>query len=355
MKQINMLSKADMVKGQGVLSAFDEQVNLVKDNLSNQYEVIENSFKCCPIMHYHTINPEFLLTLPFAKRKGICVGYVHFLPETLENSITLPRWMKKIFYKYVLFFYKRMDHLVTVNPYFIDVLERYHVNRNKVTYIPNFVSDQMFYPMKADNKSGLRNKYKLPVDKFTVLCAGQLQKRKGIFDFFEIAEKMPHVQFIWAGSFAFGKISEGFVEIKKKMEDLPDNVKILGLIDRDKMNEVYNLADIMFLPSLEELFPMKILEAMNCAIPIVVRDLDIYENILFDFCLKGKNNGEFMSIIERLRIDEIYNKNAKKKSFNGHIFYSREHVASMWEEFYGTMLELGEAKKKGFVNGWKKN
>lgn len=30
MKRINMLSKADMVKGQGVLSAHDEQVELVK-------------------------------------------------------------------------------------------------------------------------------------------------------------------------------------------------------------------------------------------------------------------------------------------------------------------------------------
>ena len=38
MKKIVMMSKADMVKGQGVLSAHDEQVALVREFL-NEYEV----------------------------------------------------------------------------------------------------------------------------------------------------------------------------------------------------------------------------------------------------------------------------------------------------------------------------
>ena len=63
-----MLSKASSVKGQGVLSAHDEQVELVKKELV-EYEVIENKVKFCEIMHFHTINPEFFLMLPFAKKK----------------------------------------------------------------------------------------------------------------------------------------------------------------------------------------------------------------------------------------------------------------------------------------------
>ena len=42
------------------------------------------------------------------------MGYVHFLPETVENSISLPRFAKNLFYKYMISFYKRMDYLVTV-------------------------------------------------------------------------------------------------------------------------------------------------------------------------------------------------------------------------------------------------
>ena len=151
MTVINMLSKADMVKGQGVLSAHDEQVNLVKQELTEEFEVVENKFKLCDIMHFHTINPEFFFMIPFAKRKGKTVGYVHFLPETLENSIHLPTLLKEIFYKYVIGFYKSMDYLVTVNPYFIDVLEKYGVDRNKVSYIPNFVDSKSFYSLDINN------------------------------------------------------------------------------------------------------------------------------------------------------------------------------------------------------------
>jgi len=299
MTVINMLSKADMVKGQGVLSAHDEQVNLVKQELAQEFEVVENKFKLCDIMHFHTINPEFFFMIPFAKRKGKTVGYVHFLPETLENSIHLPTLLKEIFYKYVISFYKSMDYLVTVNPYFIDVLEKYGVDRNKVSYIPNFVDSKSFYSLDLNKIQTLREKYKLNLNTFTVLCVGQLQKRKGIFDFIDIAKKMPDVQFVWAGNFAFGKISDGYEQIKKMLDNVPDNVHFLGLIDREKMNEVYNMSDVMFLPSYEELFPMTVLESMNCGIPILLRDINIYENILFDFYLKGNQNNDFITMINR--------------------------------------------------------
>ena len=334
MTVINMLSKADMVKGQGVLSAHDEQVNLVKQELAEEFEVIENKFKLCDIMHFHTINPEFFFMIPFAKRKGKTVGYVHFLPETLENSIHLPTLLKIIFYKYVIAFYKSMDYLVTVNPYFIDVLEKYGVDRNKVSYIPNFVDSKSFYILEDDKRQKLREKYKLNPNMFTVLCVGQLQKRKGIFDFIDIAKKMPDVQFAWAGNFAFGKISDGYEQIKKILDNVPDNVHFLGLIDREKMNEVYNMSDIMFLPSYEELFPMTVLESMNCGVPILLRDIDIYENILFDFYLKGNQNNDFITIINRLRNDREFYDSASKMSWKGHEYYSKEHVSKMWKEFY---------------------
>lgn len=334
MISINMLSRADMVKGQGVLSAYNEQVNLVKEELTDEFEVLENKLKLCEIVHFHTINPEFFFMIPFAKRKGKVVGYVHFLPETLEKSIHLPVILRKVFYKYVITFYKNMDYLVTVNPYFIDVLERYGVDRNKVTYIPNFVDSKRFYPLDFSKKEELRQRYNLDQSKFTILCVGQLQKRKGIFDFIDIAKKMPEIQFVWAGNFAFGKISDGYEEIKKILHNVPENVRFLGLIDRDEMNEVYNMSDVMFLPSYEELFPMTVLESMNVGIPILLRDIDLYESILFDFYLKGRGNEEFIEIINKLKSDKDFYNFACEKSFKGHEFYSKEHVSKMWREFY---------------------
>lgn len=337
--QINMKSAAAKVKGQGVGSAYEEQVELVRTGLSDRFDVTVNAGGAGDITHYHTINLPFYLGISGARRKGVAVGYVHFLPETVEQSLKLPKIARKAFYKYMLSFYKRMDYLVTVNPYFIERLAAYGIDRGKVTYIPNFVSDKDFFRVAPEEKAVLRQTYGLAVDRFTVVGAGQLQTRKGVFDFIECARRLPEMQFVWAGGFSFGKITDGYEEIKRVMANPPENLKFLGIVDRSEMNGIYNLGDVMFLPSFEELFPMTILEAMNSKIPLLLRDIPIYENILFDYYLREDDVDGFVSALIRLRDDPEYYAQAQADSWRGHEFYNREHVLSMWDEFYTARLD----------------
>ncbi len=395
MYTIRMYSKADMAKGHGVLSAHDEQVSLVQNYLKKDFHVVEGGCEACDINHYHTINPEFLFSVFRGRNHGSHnVGYVHFVPETLENSIRLPKPIQWLYYKYVLFFYRQMDSLVTVNPYFIDLLEekyhiprnkvtyipnvvsakrfypmnwvekakareefrlpkdkfivlcavnpyfidlleeKYHIPRNKVTYIPNVVSAKRFYPMNWVEKAKAREEFRLPKDKFIVLCAGQLQKRKGVMDFIEIAKSMPDLHFVWAGDFSFGKISQDYEKIKEIVATPPKNVTFLGLVDHDKMNLLYNACNIMLLPSYEELFPMTVLEAMSCQIPILVRKLDIYDNILFDYVQYADTNEEFISSIRRLSEDLWFYDHCCDCSKKGSEKYSEEAVAFAWQSYY---------------------
>lgn len=338
---INMMSQATSVKGQGVGSAYMEQVALVREGLSDKFEVFENAKMQADITHYHTFNPTYYLTRKRRCKKGVSVCYVHTLPETLDKSLKLPKPARWLFYKYVIKFYKSMQYLVVVNPYFIDALEHYGVKRESVTYIPNFVSTEQFHPVPAGQKAEYREKYGLPKDKFTVLCAGQLQVRKGAFDFIEIAKKMPDVQFVWAGGFSFGMISDGYKELSKIVENPPANVKFLGIVEREDMNEVYNLADLMFLPSFDELFPMTILEAMCVNTPVLLRDLDIYPNILFDFYRKASDIDGFIAEIERLRDDGEYYAESAALAKKGNLFYEKGNVMRMWDEFYTGVLRDG--------------
>ena len=52
---------------------------------------------------------------------------------------------------------------------------------------------------------------------------------------------------------------KGCISREDFMENPPKNLKLLGMIDREKMNEIYNIGEVLFLPSFEELFPMTIL------------------------------------------------------------------------------------------------
>ncbi|OAA95126.1 glycosyltransferase family 4 protein [Clostridium coskatii] len=352
MPVINMLSSAEQVKGQGVLSAYVEQVNLVRNELKDSYEVRINDFKLCDIMHYHTIDFKFFLSIPFAKLLGTSVAYVHFVPETIDNSLKLPYIIKKIFYKYIILFYKSVDYLVVVNPYFIDVLKKYNIEEEKIVYIPNFVSENNFFEYEKEKAKKIKQELRIPLKKFVVLGVGQVQNRKGILDFIEVAKKLPQIQFIWAGGFSFGVITDGYKKLKKVVENPPENVRFLGIIDRKNMNDIYNIADIMFLPSYNELFPMSVLEAMALKIPVLLRDLDIYHNILFDDYLKGKNIDEFVKCIERLQDKGESYRTWCERSWKCHKFYSKEYILNTWKQFYDKIYyEKNKRRKlKGNLN-----
>ena len=329
MPTINMLSSATKVKGQGVSSAYIEQVNLVTKGL-NDYDVKINAFRSCDINHYHTIDH-----IPLSKSGGVSVAYVHFIPETVDDSLKLPSIVKGIFYKYIIWFYKSVDHLVVVNPYFIDILtEKYHIDKSKITYIPNYVSEENFFKQDENTIINTRDKYDISPNSFVVLGVGQVQSRKGVLDFVEVAQNLPHVQFVWAGGFSFGAITDGYKELKKIIENPPSNVNFIGIIEREEMNDIYNIADVMFLPSFSELFPMAILESLALKIPVLLRDIDIYENILFDYYLKGKNVADFVGIITKLKPKDSEYKKWCEKSWKCHEFYSKEYVLNMWKQFY---------------------
>ena len=346
MRTINMLSSADAVKGQGVGSAYEEQVALVKEGLQGKYEIYVNAIKRCDIQHFHTINPEYLIPLALEKKKNANVGYVHFLPETIEESLELPKSAKQIFYKYIISFYGAMDSLVTVNPYFINELEKYGIKKEKVTYIPNYVSDIGFYKMCQEEKIALRKKWNILEDAFVVLGAGQVQTRKGVLDFIQTAEKLPDIQFVWAGGFSFGVMTDGYETLKKAMENPPKNVLFTGIVDREDMNGIYNIADMFFLPSFSELFPMTVLEAMAVGKPILLRDLDIYNDILFDYYAKAKDVEGFCHIIQSFANDKRYYDLYQLNSQKGHNFYSAENILKMWENFYDKAYEICLQKRE---------
>lgn len=344
--RIIMYSSADKVDGQGVGSAYEEQVNLVKEGASDLFDVrINDWIKTPDIQHFHTLDPFFFLKMH--DPKAACVAYCHFLPDTLDGSIQIPAPMMKTFQSYVISFYKSADRLVVVNPSFIDELVRFGIEREKIYYIPNYVSKEKFYRKSDEERSTIRKKYGLRDSDFVVVGAGQVQTRKGVLDFVKTAEMLPDIQFVWAGGFSFGRITDGYEELKKLQNEHPANVHFIGIVPREEMVDVYNMSDVLFMPSYNELFPMTILEAVNLHIPLVLRDLDLYKDILFDHYMRSDNNEGFVECIKTLQTDhEIYQKYAlESKAISD--YYSKEHVLSMWIDFY---LDAYREKQEQLLN-----
>ena len=335
--KINMLSKADSVEGQGVGSAYLEQVGLLREGASDVFDIVINDKNDADIVHVHSINPNFYFKMK--NTKGVSVCYVHFLPHTLDGSIKLPKPIFNIFKKYVIKFYNNADHLVVVNPIFIKDLEKYNIKREKITYIPNYVSKDNFYKKSKKEKDTIRSELGISKNSFVVLGVGQIQTRKGVLDFVSVAKSLPDITFVWCGGFSFGKITDGYDELKQVYENPPSNLKFLGIVPRDKMNDMFNMADLLFMPSYNELFPMAILEAVNIGIPLLLRDLDLYEDILFKKYLSGNNNDEFVLCIKKLSSDSKFYQKYSKLSDEISDYYSKENILKIWIKFYQDILK----------------
>ncbi|MDF7638586.1 glycosyltransferase family 4 protein [Lactobacillus sp. ESL0791] len=347
MIRINMFSQADSVKGQGVGSAYNELIALLRKHLVDDFYVTNNKYGTADLTHYHTINPTYFAN-SFSPARGRKIGYVHFLPETLEGSIKLPDFAKKIFYGYVIDFYKRMDQIVVVNPIFIDKLVKYGIKRDRVKYIPNFVAKNEFSPQRQTQKNAFRNQLGIPLNKFVVFGDGQVQARKGVDDFAKMAVANPDVQFIWAGGFSFGKITDGYEHFKQLVDNPPKNLRFTGIIDRSKLVNYLNIADLFVLPSYDELFPMSVLEAFSCGTPVLLRNLDLYKAIISGFYLSGDDFAQMNAQLKKAVADKEL---LRKYSYLANMAsqkYSEDNLALIWRDFYHQQYELG--KKLGQIH-----
>ncbi|HEL1618733.1 TPA: glycosyltransferase family 4 protein [Streptococcus suis] len=337
---INMLSSSEKVKGQGVSGAYRELMHLLREKGTEELSIREELFAKADITHYHTIDPLFYLTTFFKKRVGRRVGYVHFLPETLQGSLQIPRLFEPLVAKYVTSFYNRMDSLVVVNPTFIDDLVEHGISREKITFLPNFVNREKWYPVSADEKNKVRAKYGIGPNDFVVMGAGQVQKRKGIDDFAQLATLLPEITFIWAGGFSFGSITEGHAEYRKLMSNPPKNLIFTGIIEAEEMRSLYGAADIFFLPSYSELFPMTILEAASCGTAIMLRDIELYKVILDGYYLPAKDLQEMKEQVEILSRDNDLVHELREKSRQISEQYSPEVMLDRWLVFYKEQYQL---------------
>ena len=324
--KIRVFSKATSVPGQGVGAAYVEQLNLIQQ--SKRLVVLQPNEPRPDLVHIHTINFRYWLAMLFIKIPRVV--YVHFLPSTLSSSIKLPRLFFGILKWYVKVFYKTASHLVVVNPIFIDPLIKMGIKKERIVFIPNYVDESKF-ATKVSNAS-IRKQWQFK--RFTVLGVGQVQHRKGVLDFIEVAKKLPAVDFVWAGGFSFKGMTAGYEELKKVMENPPKNVRFLGIVPREKMNELYHGCDLFFLPSFDELMPMSVLEAAVCDKPILLRDLELYQPVFFNHYLSAHDVDGFVKMIKQLSENkEMYQQSLDHPRWLKN-YYRKEAILKQWEDFY---------------------
>lgn len=195
--------------------------------------------------------------------------------EDFRCSFRFSNILAPLFKKWIRFCYCLGDIILTPTKYSKAILESYGINKN-IYNISNGIDTDKFCPCR-ESRIAFRKRYNLTDDDRVVISAGHMIERKGILDYIELAKNMPNVYFFWFGYTDPLLLPES---VRYAIKCAPDNLKFAGYIEQEKLRDAYCGADVFAFLSREETEGIVVLEALACGIPMVVRDIPVYDGWL---------------------------------------------------------------------------
>ena len=254
--------------------------------------------RCAPdtdAVHINTVLPDAVVTALLARLRGRkVVWYGHSTMEDFRGSFRGSDLLAPLFRRWLTFCYGLGDVVLTPTPYSRRLLAGSGL-RKPVYSLSHGVDVDFFHP-DAAAKDTFRKRYHLGANEKTVISVGHTIARKGLPEFLELARRMPDVRFLW-----FGWTDPRLVPaaITRAIRNAPPNVLFPGFVDRERLREAYQGADVFAFLSHEETEGIVVLEALACGIPTVLRDIPVYDGWLEDrkTVYKASNPGEFQRIV----------------------------------------------------------
>lgn len=296
-----------ITKGNGVHTAFMELIELLKEK--NDVEVVVNEEGHGDVFHCHTYGPYYFWK--GIRYKGRRIHTVHVIPDSIKGS--LPYW--RIFMPFVKWYFKMVysyaDVCLAISPMVEQGIKDLGAN-TRIVKLSNPIHVEK-WKRTAEMRSEGRRMLGLSDTDFVVLGVGQLQGRKGVEDFLDVAESIPEAQFVWAGGRPFGIFTEGITRIDAKVAKSAQ-VKFTGMLDLDKMPFIYAAADLLLFPSYQENCPLAPLEAAASGMPVVFRNIKEYTLLYENTYLKANTTSEFIELTRRLMHDKSFYEQSLKIS-----------------------------------------
>lgn len=158
-----------------------------------------------------------------------------------------------------------------------DIVNKFTSSQDKIVYIKNGYNSQDFYEKSLNKKEVLE---RFSIDKNfekIVLFVGRVSKMKGLDTLFKAAKiyEKENVLTVIAGD---GEYRDELYNLK--MELNLQNIVFLGNRAQKDLNDLYNVADVLVLPSRKEALPLVAIEALACGTPAVVTNQSGMANII---------------------------------------------------------------------------
>ena len=230
------------------------------------------------LIQINTVFPDSVITALRARRQNKKVlWYGHSTEEDFRNSFRLSNVVSPLFRKWIIWCYSKADAIITPTDYSRNILRGYGI-KAPVYVLSNGVDTGYFKPDPA-RRASFRARYHIGPRQKVVLSVGHYMERKGLINFIDLAAKMPDVLFFWFGYTRRILMTE---EVIKAMSRATPNVRFPGYASRDELCDAYCGCDLFCFMSYEETEGIVVLEALASQIPVLVRDIPVYQGWLHD-------------------------------------------------------------------------
>ncbi len=262
-----------IVKKSGVGRAMEHQRAILR---KVGVEVGDHIDRETDIVHINTVFPGSLFAAIYAKALGKKVLYYgHSTMEDFRCSFKGSNLFAPFFRFWIKVCYNRGDLILTPSDYSRKLLESYGMKRPIFT-MSNGIDTEKYRP-NPEGRRRFREKYHLTEEKKVILSVGHYIERKGIIDFVELAKAMPEIQFIW-----FGYTDPRLIprKIQDVIANAPENVLFPGYVPPEDLQLAYQGCDLFCFMSHEETEGIVVLEALASGIPVLLRDIPVYDGWL---------------------------------------------------------------------------
>jgi glycosyltransferase involved in cell wall biosynthesis len=171
------------------------------------------------------------------------------------------------------FMLRRADYVIAISQQIRAQLIARGIAEARIREIPNAVDTRRFRPAAPLEKRELRERFGLPTDRTVLIFSGRLSRAKGLPMLVEawpaLLERHPDLYLVIVGS---GKLSfddcEESIRAFVAARRLSDSIKFAG--ESDRVNEYLQASDMFVFPTEYEGFSLALVEALACAMPVVV-------------------------------------------------------------------------------------
>jgi glycosyltransferase involved in cell wall biosynthesis len=284
----------------------------------------------------HTQRPDDMLPFVLFYKNNPKICTLHGTPL---NAIYFKKGpvIGKIYELIEKFVLKRMDTVIAVDGEAKKFYtQMYPQIKDKIMVIPVGINTKLFKPA---NRHENRKKYHLNENEKIILYVGRLNVEKGLDlllkSFKEVKKEVEDCKLVLVGE---GKDRDNLENLAKNIE-LKDII-FMGALERDKIPEIINCADVFALCSLYEGMPTVVLEALACGVPVVSTNVGDVHKVV--------RNDKTGYIVEKRTKEEMSDKLIKALSNSGRFEancigavqeYSWDRIAKRITGVYDELLE----------------